>query len=71
MAEPERSALREVRAGAVPLDEVLAHLARVDAELVAACDGPGLPDKPDVDAVDRFVVTTYRAAWDAADRMSG
>jgi predicted nucleotidyltransferase len=71
MGEPERSTLRAVRAGAVPLDEVLAHLARVDAALVAACDTPGLPDKPDVGAVDRFVVATYRAAWDEAGRVSG
>jgi predicted nucleotidyltransferase len=65
IAEPERSALREVRAGAVPLDAVLEHLARVDAELVAAAEAPGLRDTPDIDAVDRFVVRAYRAAWDA------
>jgi hypothetical protein len=43
---------------------VLAHLGRVDAMLVAACETPGLPDKPDVDAVDRFVVRAYRQAWE-------
>jgi uncharacterized protein len=64
--EPERSALREVRAGLVPLDAVLEHLARVDAKLVAACDTPGLRDTPDIDAVDAFVVRAYRAAWDAS-----
>ena len=63
--EPERSALREVRAGLVPLDAVLEHLARVDARLVAACDTPGLRDTPDIDAVDAFVVRAYRAAWDS------
>ena len=65
---PSRSGRRCATCGPadVPLDEVLDHLARVDAMLVAACDTPGLPDKPDVDAVDAFVVRAYRSAWDSA-----
>jgi uncharacterized protein len=66
IAEPERSALREVRAGLVSLDEVVAHLDRVTRTLESACDAPSLPERPDVDAVDRFVVAAYRQAWDAA-----
>ena len=59
--EAERAALREVRAGLVPLDAVLEPRAR----LVAACDTPGLRDTPDIDAVDAFVVRAYRAGWDS------
>ncbi|HWK30419.1 MAG TPA: nucleotidyltransferase domain-containing protein [Solirubrobacter sp.] len=63
--EPQRTTLRAVRAGTVPLGEVLALIERVDAELDAAGETSGLPDTPDVDAVDRFAVRAYRAAWDA------
>lgn len=63
MGEPTRTALREVRAGVVPLDAVLEHLARVDAALVAATEA-AKRDQPDIDAVDRFVVRAYRGAWD-------
>jgi hypothetical protein len=62
MPEPQRGALREVRAGAVPLDAVLEHLARVDAELVATTEA-AKRDAPDIDAVDGFVVRAYRSAW--------
>ena len=62
--EPERSALRAVRSGDVPLDDVLARLDRVTAELAGACDTPGLPAQSDVAAVDAFVVSAYRRAWD-------
>jgi uncharacterized protein len=66
MADPERSALRDVRAGRVPLDEVLEHVDEVTAKLDATCDTPGLAERSDVDAVDAFVVRAYRRAWDAA-----
>jgi hypothetical protein len=65
MAEPERGALRAVRGGEVPLDDVLDHIDRVVARLDAACDRPGLRERSDVEAVDRFVVRAYRTSWDA------
>jgi predicted nucleotidyltransferase len=66
MADPVRSALRDVRAGRVPLDDVLDHVDGVTAKLDAACDTAGLPERSDVDAVDAFVVRAYRRSWDAA-----
>lgn len=65
VAEPARSGLREVRAGSVPLEEVLARLDAVTAELAAATQAEALPDRPDFAAVDAFVVRAYREAWDA------
>jgi uncharacterized protein len=65
MSDPERSALREVRAGEVPLDEVLAHLDRVTAQLAEGSEAPSLPARSDAAAVDRFVVSAYRRACDA------
>ena len=64
VAEPARSALREVRTGEVPLDEVLRRLDAVTAELERASHDETLPAKPDVAAVDAFVVAAYRRAWD-------
>jgi hypothetical protein len=63
--EPERSQLRAVRSGSVALGDVLERLDRVTAELAEACATPGLPERSDVAAVDRFVVDAYRRSWDA------
>jgi hypothetical protein len=49
----------------VALAEVLARIDAVTAELDAASATPGLPEHSDVAAVDRFVVSAYRRAWDA------
>ena len=65
MVDPQRAALREVRSGLVALDEVLAHLDRVAAQLDHASSAAGLAIYSDVDAVDRFVTGAYRHAWDA------
>jgi hypothetical protein len=65
VAEPARSALREVRAGEVPLEEVLRRLDAVAAELDEASRVAELPAKPDVAAVDAFLVAAYRRAWDS------
>jgi len=63
IADPEHTRLREVRAGEVPLDEVLARLDALAAELQEASDAPGLPETGDRDAVDRFLVRAYRRSW--------
>ena len=65
MADPQRAALREVRAGRVELAEVLAHLDGVTAQLDHASSAAGLAVYSDVEAVDQFVVDAYRRAWDA------
>jgi hypothetical protein len=64
VAEPARSALREVRAGEVPLDEVLRRLDDATAQLELASHEPSLRAKPDTEAVDAFLVSAYRRAWD-------
>lgn len=63
--EPERTGLRAVRAGSVPLGEVVARLDALTARLERAADTPELPPQPDGHAVDRFLVAAYRRAWDA------
>jgi uncharacterized protein len=61
--EPERSSLRAVRAGEVPLADVLAHLDGVSARLEELVADGSLPASTDVAAVDAFLVQTYREAW--------
>ena len=69
--EPERSELRRVRAGEVPLDDVLAHLDGVSARLEELAHDSSLPAQSDVAAVDDFLVRTYRAAWDGSRCIAG
>ena len=64
MAEPARSDLRDVRAGGVPLDEVLERLDAASARLERASENPGQPERSDVERVDAFVVRADRQAWD-------
>jgi hypothetical protein len=64
VAEPARSALREVRAGEVPLDGVLRRLDAATAQLEQASQDAALPAKPDSAAVDAYLVGAYRRAWE-------
>ncbi len=52
-----------MRAGELPLEDVLARLDAVTVELEEIAANPALPAKADIDAVDDFLVRTYRAAW--------
>jgi uncharacterized protein len=64
VAEPARSALREVRAGEVPLDGVLRRLDAATAQLEQASQDAALPAKPDSAAVDAYLVGAYLRAWE-------
>jgi hypothetical protein len=64
VGEPARASLREVRAGEVPLDEVLRRVDEASTRLEEASRDAGLPAKSDVAAVDDFLVSAYRRAWD-------
>jgi len=61
--EPERTLLRAVRAGEVPLADVLAELDDVTRRLRTLTDASTLPAQGDAARVDSFLVGTYRAAW--------
>jgi uncharacterized protein len=65
VAEPWRAELRQVRTGEVSLNDVLARIDGVTAELEEIAHDPSLPEKPDIDAVDAFLVRAYRRAWDS------
>jgi predicted nucleotidyltransferase len=63
VAEPERSRLMEVRRGEIPLAEVLTRLHEQSAALERDILDSGIPDEPDRDRVDRFLVDAYRRSW--------
>jgi uncharacterized protein len=63
VAEPERSSLMQVRRGEVPLAEVLERLDERTAALEDELENPILPEAPDRDRVDRFLVSAYQRFW--------
>jgi hypothetical protein len=63
MPEPERSRVMSVRRGERSFDEVVEEIGEVERRLEAALGQTSLPDRPDDDAVDAFLVDAYRRAW--------
>jgi hypothetical protein len=63
IAEPERTALLEVRRGEVPLRVVLDRLRERSAELEQTVLSSSLPEEPDREAVDAFLVDANQRAW--------
>ena len=63
IASPERERLMQVRRGEIPLREILDRLHTQAARLEDMILQSELPDEPDRDAVDRFLVDAYERAW--------
>jgi uncharacterized protein len=63
MPEPERSRVMAVRRGERSFDEVLAAIGEIEQLLKAALEHTALPERPDDDAVNAFLVDAYRQAW--------
>jgi hypothetical protein len=61
--EPERSRLRTVRRGEVPLAEVLAGLADAEVRLVDLQDSAAVPAEPDRAWVDEWLHRAHLAYW--------
>ncbi len=65
MPVPWRSLIVDVRQGKHSRDEVLGIAAGLEArleQLIPTCD---LPEEPDMDRVNRWLVNAYRSAWTA------
>ena len=65
VAEPERSWLMRVRRGEIPLRQVLDRLHEQSGRLENTVLTGRLPEEPDRDAIDRFLVDAYDRAWAA------
>ena len=63
MAEPARSLIMSIRRGEWSESEVLAEISQVELRLEQAVSATSLPQTPDYDRVDRFIVESYREAW--------
>ncbi len=61
--EPQRSSLRAVRTGAVPLAEVVEAVDDARARLVALADSPDVPPEPDRAWVDAWLHRTHLEFW--------
>ncbi|SDG99564.1 nucleotidyltransferase domain-containing protein [Klenkia brasiliensis] len=61
--EPDRSYLRAVRAGEVPLPEVVAAVDDAERRLVELRDSATVPDEPDHAWVDGWLHRSYLASW--------
>jgi hypothetical protein len=61
--EPERSRVMAVRREKRSFEEVLAEIDEVERGLTAALERTTLQEGPDDDAVNRFLVDSYREAW--------
>jgi uncharacterized protein len=63
MREPTRSRLRDVRAGAVPLPEVLAEIDGLSERLTSSSKDSSLPPGPDDTRISAFLADAYPRAW--------
>jgi predicted nucleotidyltransferase len=63
MPQPERSRVMAVRKGERSFEDVLAEIGEVERRLEGALGGKALPETPDDDAVNAFLVDAYRQAW--------
>ena len=66
MRDAERSRVLDVRNGHVPFADVLAEADDLRSRLEALLEESPLPERPDVDAVDAFLVEAYTAWWSRA-----
>jgi hypothetical protein len=62
--EPDRTHLRRVRRGEVPLAEVVAAVDDAEARLTALRDAPSVPAVPDRAWVDGWLHRSYMAHWE-------
>lgn len=63
MPEPTRSRVMSIRLGEHSFEEVLGEIDDVQSKLAAALERSSLPEQPDREVVDRFLVRAYRRAW--------
>ena len=63
MSAPEQKFIRDVRTGKVEFQDVMTHAGILEKELQDAIDGSPLPDQPDYEAVNNFLISTYSSWW--------
>lgn len=68
MLEENASFIREVRRGCFEENEVLTFIGELDEGLKLAVEHTSLPDEPDYDVVNNWLVWAHRTWWDPRER---
>lgn len=63
MPEPTRSRVMSIRLGEHTFEEVLDEIDDVQSQLSTALEQTALPEEPNRELVDQFLVSAYRRAW--------
>jgi hypothetical protein len=63
MMPEQRDLILEIRTGRIPENDVLTLAGNLEAELKDAIDTTLLPDQPNYDAVNAFLIETYQSIW--------
>lgn len=63
MPAEQRDLIVSVRTGGVPFNDVLSLAGELESELKAAYDSTLMPDLPNYDAVNAFLVSAYERTW--------
>lgn len=60
--------LRAVRRGEIPIEIVIHHAESLEAQLKRLLDASPLPETPDTEMVERWLIHAHRAMWRGDDR---
>ena len=61
--EPDRTWLRELRAGQHTMAEALERAEECDRRIAGLMETSPLPEDPDYEAADAWLISAYRRAW--------
>lgn len=67
MPERERQLVLETKRGEGDMNQVLATVAELEREISDLIDTSPLPDEPDRDAVNRFLVDAHLRSWNGGN----
>lgn len=74
MPQPMRDYVVAIRTGEVSLKEVLLRAGDLESDLRYLIDAPDttspLPEQPDYDAIDRFLIEVYESVWRSSEKAS-
>ena len=62
----ERQFVREIKRGRYAKDDVLAGINELGGRLEQAIENTGLPEEPDWDWANQFLIDAYQSAWEVA-----
>lgn len=63
LATSEIKLLRQTRNGELYIDDVMSQTSKYEAELINLSQYSSLPDKPDYDKVEQWMLSVYERAW--------